>query len=167
MPKTSFFSTCFLRLRTCWHCRPTRSGPSQRSILTPNENGYAMSEIDLLRASLAEKDALLSLAEDVILGYRSDLIPVEGETEGVWGRNEIELGWGRCWLEKRKEGKDQRKRLIGTYKANTSKALSSTSPDDSRPTFLVPDPADSSPFESGLSVRLRRSEEVTRRSSFM
>jgi hypothetical protein len=44
-----------------------------------------MSDIDALRAKLAESDRLLAFAEDIILGYQSGLVPVAREAEGVWG----------------------------------------------------------------------------------
>jgi hypothetical protein len=51
-----------------------------------------MSELELLKAKLAKQEALLALAEEVILGYKSGLIRVEKKVDGVWGREKDRSG---------------------------------------------------------------------------
>jgi hypothetical protein len=69
----------------------------------------SMSEPEPLKAQLAERDALLALAENIILAYRSGLVPVEAEAEGVWGREEDKAGLREVLRDMgRKRGKDSR-----------------------------------------------------------
>jgi hypothetical protein len=68
-----------------------------------------MSKLESLRAQLAERDALLVLAENVLLAYKSGLVRVEREVEGVWGNEGDKAGLRGMLTEmEKKEGKDER-----------------------------------------------------------
>jgi hypothetical protein len=63
-----------------------------------------MSEIDVLRAELTQSNALLALAEHVILGYKSGLIPVFRDSGGAWGKEKDQTGL-REMLEREEGGR--------------------------------------------------------------